>query len=48
MVFFPTTLTDTGFPSLIDLPPPGTELNEAQFYRAMDELLKRRDTMEKN
>lgn len=38
---------DTSLQFLIDLPPLGAELNEMQFYRAMDELLKRRDTIEK-
>ena len=38
---------DTSLQFLIDLPPPGTELNETQFYRAMDEAVKRRDIIEK-
>jgi transposase len=38
---------DTSLQFLIDLPPPGVELNENHFYRAMDFLWEKRDVIEK-
>lgn len=38
---------DTSLQFLIDLPPPGVELNENHFYRAMDVLWEKRDMIEK-
>lgn len=38
---------DTSLQFLIDLPAPGLELNENQFYRAMDVLWEKRDLIEK-
>jgi transposase len=38
---------DTSLQFLIDLPAPGLELNENQFYRAMDVMWEKRDVIEK-